>query len=354
MKILVTGTAGFIGFHLVQNLLENGHSILGIDNINNYYDVELKYARLKECGISRQAEQWNTPVQSAAFADYKFIRMNLEDRDLLNQLFETEKFDVVCNLAAQAGVRYSLENPHAYIRSNIVGFMNILEACRHNNIQHLVYASSSSVYGNSEKMPLSVSDSVDNPISLYAATKKSNELMAHTYSHLFNLRTTGLRFFTVYGPWGRPDMAPILFADAITKGRPIKVFNNGNLERDFTYVDDIVEGIVRIIDSTFPGNQKPVTSIQHPTSSIKHPKTPYSIYNIGNGNPVKLMDFIETMEHALHLKAVKEFLPMQPGDVLKTFADVNSLKNDFGYEPNTSLNKGIEEFVKWFKEYYTV
>ena len=346
MKILITGSAGFIGFHLVQNLIKHGHSILGVDNINNYYDVELKYARLKECGILRQAEQWNTPVQSTAFANYKFIRMNLEDRDLINQLFETEKFDVVCNLAAQAGVRYSLENPNAYISSNIVGFMNILEACRYNNIQHLVYASSSSVYGNSEKMPLSVTDSVDNPISLYAATKKSNELMAHTYSHLFNLRTTGLRFFTVYGPWGRPDMAPILFADAITKGKPIKVFNNGNLERDFTYIDDIVEGIIRVIHSNISENQKPGT--------VKHQSIPYSIYNIGNGNPTKLMDFIETMENALNVEAIKEFLPMQPGDVLKTFADVNALKNDFGYAPNTSLKNGIGEFVKWFKEYYKV
>ena len=344
MKILITGAAGFIGFHLVQNLIKQDHSIIGIDNINNYYDVELKYARLKECGILKKAEQWNNPVQSTAFAHYRFIRMNLEDRDLINQLFESERFDVVCNLAAQAGVRYSLENPHAYISSNIAGFMNILEACRYNKIQHLVYASSSSVYGNSEKMPLSVSDSVDNPISLYAATKKSNELMAHTYSHLFKLRTTGLRFFTVYGPWGRPDMAPILFADAITKGKPIKVFNNGNLERDFTYVDDIVEGIVRVIHSTVSGNQKP--------EAVNHQSIPYFIYNIGNGNPVKLMDFIETMENALNTEAIKEFLPMQPGDVLKTFADVNALKNDFGYAPNTSLKKGIGEFVKWFIEYY--
>lgn len=356
MKILITGTAGFIGFHLTKKLLKHGHSVIGIDNINDYYDVELKYARLNECGISRQAEQWNTPVQSSALATYKFVRLNLEDRDLLNQLFETEKFDVVCNLAAQAGVRYSLENPHAYINSNIVGFMNILEACRNNNIQHLVYASSSSVYGNSEKMPLSVTDRVDNPISLYAATKKSNELMAYTYSHLFNISTTGLRFFTVYGPWGRPDMAPILFADSITNDKPIKVFNKGNLERDFTYIDDIVEGIVRVIikDPNVVNNLSNVSPLQSSTHRGEPEGGLYSIYNIGNGNPVKLMDFIETMETAFGKKAIKEFLPMQPGDVFKTFADVQAMKNDFGYEPNISIQKGIAEFVKWFKEYYKV
>jgi len=344
MKILVTGSAGFIGFHLVNKLLQDGNTVVGIDNINDYYDVELKYSRLKQCGISRNAEQWHSPEQSSTFPGYKFIRMNLEDREKLNKLFEIERFDAICNLAAQAGVRYSLENPHAYISSNIVGFMNILEACRYNKIQHLVYASSSSVYGNSDKMPLSVTDAVDNPISLYAATKKSNELMAHTYSHLFNIRTTGLRFFTVYGPWGRPDMAPILFANAISNNIAIKVFNNGNLERDFTYIDDIVEGIVRVIYSTIPGNQQPATGSQQ--------SIPYSIYNIGNGNPVKLLDFIETMEAALGKKAIKDFLPMQPGDVYKTFADINALKNDFGYEPNTSVQKGIGEFVKWFKAYY--
>ncbi len=345
MKILVTGSAGFIGFHLTQKLIHQGNTVVGIDNINDYYDVQLKFDRLAETGISTDALQWNTLNFSSKYPDYSFIRMNLEDRNEINRLFETEKFDAVCNLAAQAGVRYSLENPHAYINSNIVGFMNILEACRHNNIQHLVYASSSSVYGNSDKMPLSVTDPVDNPISLYAATKKSNELMAYTYSHLFNIRTTGLRFFTVYGPWGRPDMAPILFANAITKGKPIKVFNNGNLERDFTYVDDIVEGIIRIIESSAPVNQK-----QGTRNEVQG--TPYSIYNIGNGNPVKLLYFIETMETALGKKAIKEFLPMQPGDVYKTFADVNALKNDFGYEPNTSIQKGIGEFVKWFKGYY--
>jgi UDP-glucuronate 4-epimerase len=344
MKILVTGSAGFIGFHLAQKLLQQSHTVVGIDNINDYYNVQLKFDRLAKTGISNDAENWYSVNNSSVFPNYSFIRMNLEDRDELNKLFEAEKFDVVCNLAAQAGVRYSIENPHAYINSNIVGFMNILEACRHYNTEHLVYASSSSVYGNSDKMPLSVTDTVDNPISLYAATKKSNELMAHTYSHLFNIRTTGLRFFTVYGPWGRPDMAPILFAKSISNNKPIKVFNNGNLERDFTFVNDIVEGIVRVINSTSPVNQQQINDMQ--------PVTPYSIYNIGNGNPVKLLDFIETMENAIGKKAIKEFLPMQPGDVYKTFADVDALKNDFGYEPNTSIENGIGEFAKWFKEYY--
>ena len=283
MKILITGTAGFIGYHLAKKLLKQGNTVMGIDNINDYYDTKLKYARLAETGISQDAEQWHTPIQSENFPNYTFIRMNLEDQAELNRLFKNENFDAVCNLAAQAGVRYSIENPHAYINSNIVGFMNILEACRNNNIQHLVYASSSSVYGNSDKMPLSVNDVVDNPISLYAATKKSNELMAHTYSHLFNLPTTGLRFFTVYGPWGRPDMAPILFADAITKGEPIKVFNNGNLERDFTFIDDIVEGVTRVIENK-KSNLKSKGQLQN---------TPYAIHNIGNGTPEKLMDFIE-------------------------------------------------------------
>ena len=345
MKILITGTAGFIGFHLAKRFLQRGDTVVGIDNINNYYDVELKYARLKECGISRDAEKWNSPQLSSQFLNYTFVRMNLEDKAELDKVCNDHKFDAVCNLAAQAGVRYSIENPQAYINSNIVGFLNILEACRNSQIRHLVYASSSSVYGNSEKMPLSVSDSVDNPISLYAATKKSNELMAHTYSHLFNFKTTGLRFFTVYGPWGRPDMAPILFASAISKGEAIKVFNHGNLERDFTYIDDIIEGIVRVIDATFSGKQNPLSRNQQTG-------TPYSIYNIGNGNPIKLMDFIEALETELKKKAQKEFLPMQPGDVLKTFADIESLKKDFAYSPSTSLKKGIEEFAKWYREYY--
>ncbi len=335
MKILITGTAGFIGFHLAKKLLQRGDTVIGIDNINDYYSTKLKYARLAETGISQSAKQWHTPVKSDKYPNYTFVRMNLEDQTELNTLFATEKFDKVCNLAAQAGVRYSIENPHAYINSNVVGFINILEACRNNNIKYLVYASSSSVYGNSNKMPLSVNDSVDNPISLYAATKKSNELMAHTYSHLFKLPTTGLRFFTVYGPWGRPDMAPILFANAITNGEPIKVFNNGNLQRDFTYIDDIIEGVTRVLDSR----------------KNKLADSPYSIHNIGNGNPEKLMYFIETIENAIGKKAKMQMLPMQPGDVYKTFADVTSLKRDFGYAPNTTLIDGIGEFIKWYKTY---
>lgn len=350
MKILISGTAGFIGFHLARKLLEKGHTIVGIDNINDYYDIKLKYARLKETGISQKAEKWQTPIRSNKYPGYTFIRMNLEDRNELEQLFETEKFDAVCNLAAQAGVRYSIENPRAYIASNIVGFINILEACRHNKIKHLVYASSSSVYGNSNKMPLSVTDTVDNPVSLYAATKKSNELMAHTYSHLYQVPTTGLRFFTVYGPWGRPDMAPILFANAISKGNPIKVFNNGNLERDFTYIDDIIGGITRIIErdpvlvDKISDQEKDVVNNEF--------QTPYSIHNIGNGNPVKLMDFIETIEKAIEKKAIKEMFPMQAGDVYKTFADVSTLKAQYNYSPNTSLKKGIGEFITWYKSFY--
>lgn len=334
MKILVTGSAGFIGFHLVQKLLEKGAEVVGIDNINNYYDTELKFSRLQETGISRQAENWNQPVKSNKNPHYHFIRMNLEDRAEIERLFKTEKFDAVCNLAAQAGVRYSIENPHAYVQSNIVGFLNILEGCRHNNVKHLVYASSSSVYGNNKKMPLSTDDSVDNPISLYAATKKSNELMAYTYSHLYGIPSTGLRFFTVYGPWGRPDMAYFLFTKAILENKPIKIFNRGDLYRDFTYIDDIVDGIEKVIDGV--PSQTP----------------PYKVYNIGNSNPMKLMDFIETIEKAWGKEALKEYHDMQPGDVYKTFADVSELEKDFGYAPDTSLEKGIGNFVEWYSNYY--
>lgn len=334
MKILVTGAAGFIGFHLVYKLIMNGFDVVGIDNINDYYSPELKYARLCESGISARAENWHEKITSEKYPGYSFVRMNLEDETALNQLFQDEKFDFVCNLAAQAGVRYSIENPKAYIQSNVAGFLNILEACRHHQIKHLVYASSSSVYGNSKKMPLSTSDAVDNPISLYAATKKSNELMAHTYSHLYGIPTTGLRFFTVYGPWGRPDMAYFLFTKSIVNQQPIKVFNQGDLYRDFTYIDDIVEGIEKILPAA-PENTPP-----------------YKIYNIGNSSPVKLMDFIETIEKALGQAAVKEYQEMQPGDVYKTFADVSDLETNFGYSPNTPLEKGIGEFVNWFRAYY--
>lgn len=343
MKVLITGTAGFIGFHLASKLVEQGMEVIGIDNINNYYSTNLKYARLAEAGISSQAELWHKKITSSKNSNYSFIRMNLEDKEKLNQLFEAEKFDGVVNLAAQAGVRYSIENPQAYIDSNIVGFMNILEACRHNKIKHLVYASSSSVYGNSDKMPLSVSDSVDNPISLYAATKKSNELMAHTYSHLFGIPTTGLRFFTVYGPWGRPDMAYFSFTKNILAGKPIKVFNQGDLYRDFTYIDDIIEGIIKIL-------QKPPTK-SSPLGGDRG-GCPYKVHNIGNSSPVKLLDFIETIENALGQKAKKEFLPMQPGDVYKTFANVSELVKDFNYSPTTTLKKGLGEFVEWYNSFY--
>lgn len=372
MKILITGTAGFIGFHLAKKLLERGDTVVGIDCINNYYDVNLKYARLAETGISREAENWLTPVQSTSYPNYRFVRMKLEDGEALNRLFGEEKFDAVCNLAAQAGVRYSLENPHAYVNSNLVGFINILEACRHNNIKHLAYASSSSVYGNNTKMPLSTADNVDHPISLYAATKKSNELMAHTYSHLFGLPTTGLRFFTVYGPWGRPDMALFLFTKAILAGEPIKVFNHGNMVRDFTYIDDIVEGVVRVIDSppgshpersrrvserkldarvpeggTTEGTPSPQLEAQSP-----QPKAPYKIYNIGNSSPVQLMEFIRAIETHLGKKAIQELLPIQPGDVPRTEADVSDLVENLDYRPNTPVEKGIGEFIKWYKSYF--
>jgi UDP-glucuronate 4-epimerase len=336
MKVLVTGSAGFIGFHLVQKLLQSENTVVGIDNINDYYSPELKFARLQQSGISQDASVWNKKIVSRTNSSYAFLRMNLEDEEAINHLFEAEKFDVVCNLAAQAGVRYSIENPKAYIQSNIVGFSNILEACRHSDVKHLVYASSSSVYGNSKKMPLSTSDSVDNPVSLYAATKKSNELMAYTYSHLYSIPTTGLRFFTVYGPWGRPDMAYFSFTKAILENKPIKIFNHGDLYRDFTYIDDIVEGIVKIL-LKMPEN-----------------KPPYAVYNIGNSSPVKLMDFIETIEKALGKKAIKEFCAMQPGDVYKTYADVSELEKNFGYAPNTLLERGIKEFVQWYQSYFRI
>ena len=348
MKILITGTAGFIGFHLAKRLLERGDEVVGIDNINDYYDVNLKYARLAETGISREAEKWHTPVQSTKYPSYMFVRMNLEDRDALTALFEKEKFDNVCNLAAQAGVRYSLENPYTYIESNIVGFVNILEACRHYNIRHLVYASSSSVYGNNTKMPLSTSDNVDHPISLYAATKKSNELMAYTYSHLFGIPTTGLRFFTVYGPWGRPDMALFLFTKAIINDESVKIFNYGNMTRDFTYIDDIIEGVVRVID------KPPLTSAHTKPDPSSSNIAPYKIYNIGNSNPVKLMDYIEYLEKLLGKKANKEFLPIQPGDVPNTYADVSDLVRDIGYKPATKVDDGMREFIQWYKEFYGV
>jgi UDP-glucuronate 4-epimerase len=342
MKILVTGAAGFIGFHVSQLLVKKGHQVIGLDNINDYYDVNLKFARLQELGIPKgQAEKFGQISASLTHKNsFKFIRLNLEDRESLPKLFKNEEFEIVCNLAAQAGVRYSLENPETYIDGNIVGFLNVLECCRHNSIKHLVYASSSSVYGLNKKVPFETTDNVDHPISLYAATKKSNELMAHTYSHLYGFATTGLRFFTVYGPWGRPDMAMFLFTDAIIKGEPIKVFNDGKMERDFTFIDDITEGVVRIIE-------------KETISRINNGQN-YKIYNIGNNNSVNLLDFISAIEKKLEIKAKRELLPMQPGDVEKTWANVDELIRDYSYQPNTSITKGVGTFINWFKRYYNI
>lgn len=350
MKILVTGTAGFIGSFLALRLLERGDEVIGLDCINDYYDVKIKYGRLKNAGISQEKISYNTLIQSEKYPNYRFINLKLEDRENLFALFKNEKFDKVCNLAAQAGVRYSLVNPYAYIDSNIVGFVNILEACRHHNIKHLAYASSSSVYGLNEGMPFSTSDNVDHPISLYAASKKSNELMAHTYSYLFNLPTTGLRFFTVYGPWGRPDMALFLFTKAILEDKAIDVFNNGEMLRDFTYIDDIVEGVVRVIDNIPTPNPQWNGKNPDPHSS----KAPYKIYNIGNNNPVKLMDFIEAIEKEVGKTAQKNMLPLQPGDVPATYANVNDLVSELNYKPNTSIQIGIKNFVKWYREFFAI
>ena len=332
-KILVTGAAGFIGFSLSKRLLEQGHEVVGLDNLNDYYDINLKLSRLKQITMQE---------------NFKPVRLDLADRDGMARLFKEEKFDAVVNLAAQAGVRYSLINPHAYVDTNLVGFVNILEGCRHNNIKHLVFASSSSVYGANTKMPFSVHHNVDHPVSLYAATKKANELMAHTYASLYKLPSTGLRFFTVYGPWGRPDMALFLFTKAIIEGKPIDVFNYGKMQRDFTYIDDIVEGVVRVIDR-IPG-PNPEWSGNSPDPSTSH--APYKLYNIGNNNPVELMQFIEVLEDCLGKKAEKNLLPIQAGDVPATYADVDDLIKDVGFKPSTSIEEGIKKFVAWYKEYY--
>lgn len=347
MKILVTGTAGFIGFHLTKKLLERGDSVIGLDNINDYYDVNLKYARLEELGIHQEDIQEDRLTVSST-TKLKFIKTDLVNKETIDKLFENEKFDAVCNLAAQAGVRYSLENPHAYIDSNVVGFMNILEACRHNDVNNLCYASSSSVYGLNKSQPFKTTDHTDHPVSLYAATKKSSEMMAHTYAHLYNISTTGLRFFTVYGPWGRPDMAPFLFTDAILNNRAIKVFNHGNMSRDFTYIDDIVDGIIKVIDNPAQPNKNWNANTPEPNSS----SAPYKIYNIGNNAPVNLMEFISEIESALGMVAEKNFMEMQPGDVASTYADTSGLMNDFDYKPFTPLAKGVSEFVTWFKTFY--
>ena len=348
MKILISGTAGFIGFHLANRLIARGDYVVGLDSINDYYDTGLKYARLEYAGIPREEIEYGKLVNSRKHPNYRFIQLNLEDREALHQLFAQEKFDAVVNLAAQAGVRYSLINPQAYLDSNITGFLNILEGCRHHGVKHLAYASSSSVYGLNEKMPFSTHDNVDHPISLYAASKKSNELMAHTYSHLFGLPTTGLRFFTVYGPWGRPDMALFLFTKAILANKPIQVFNEGRMIRDFTYIDDIVEGIVRVIDNPPAGN--PDWSGLQPDPATS--RAPYKLYNIGNQNPVSLLDFIRAIEDKLGRRAVMELLPMQPGDVAATSADVSDLANDLGYHPATPVKTGIDRFLEWYLEYY--
>ncbi|MDD2548684.1 MAG: NAD-dependent epimerase [Bacteroidales bacterium] len=348
MKILVTGTAGFIGFHLAQKLIARGDEVVGIDSINDYYDINLKYSRLEVTGINREHISYGKPASSSKHSNYTFINLKLEDRVGINKLFADFKFDRVCNLAAQAGVRYSLENPMAYADSNIVGFVNILEACRYNDIEHLVYASSSSVYGLNETMPFSTHHNVDHPISLYAASKKSNELMAHTYSYLFKLPTTGLRFFTVYGPWGRPDMALFLFTKAILAGEPIDVFNNGNMQRDFTYIDDIVEGVMRVIDNPPKADSSWSGKKPNPSSSV----APYKIFNIGNSNPVKLMDFIRAIESALNQKAEINYMPLQPGDVPSTWADVDDLWGSLGFRPATSVKEGVANFVAWYKQFY--
>lgn len=338
MKVLVTGAAGFIGSHVAIKLLNRGDELVGLDNLNDYYEVSLKEARLNQIKKSVNA------------GNFRFVKLSVEDRDGVEKLFRENNFDKVVHLAAQAGVRYSLENPHAYIDSNIVGFTNILEGCRHNQVKHLVYASSSSVYGANESMPFSVHDNVDHPLSLYAASKKANELMAHTYSNLYKLPTTGLRFFTVYGPWGRPDMALFLFTKAILEDKPIDVFNHGKHKRDFTYIDDIVEGVIRTLDNTAKVNGDWTGSSPDPATS----KAPYRLYNIGSNNPVELLRYIEIIEEKLEKKATKNMLPLQPGDVPATFADVKDLINDVAYKPETPIEEGIGKFIDWYREYYQV
>lgn len=335
MKILITGAAGFIGFHLSKKLLDNSYRVIGIDNLNDYYDPNLKQSRLEVL------EKYN---------NFIFCKVDLKDKDAVDKVFETYKPTHVINLAAQAGVRYSIENPYAYVDSNMIGFVNILEACRNYTVEHLLYASSSSVYGSNKVAPFSTNHNVDHPVSLYAATKKSNELMAHTYSHLYGIPTTGLRFFTVYGPWGRPDMAYFSFAKNILVGKPIKVFNHGRMERDFTYIDDIVEGIVKLIDKIPTANKDWDESKDDLSTSF----APYKIYNIGNNNPVPLMRFVNALESALGMEAKKVYMDMQPGDVLRTYADVSDLERDINFKPSTNIEEGLKKFVDWYKEYYKV
>ena len=333
MKLLITGTAGFVGFHLAERLAY-GHKIVGIDNINDYYETDLKYGRLEASGFKKEQVKTNEPVQSETKPDYRFIKADLADKDTLFRLFEKERFDLVIHLAAQAGVRYSIDHPDAYLQSNLVGFHNIVEACRHHNVERLIYASSSSVYGNTKETPFREHHPVDYPVSLYAATKKSNELVAHVYAHLYGIKMTGLRFFTVYGEWGRPDMAYFKFVRKILNGEPIEVYNNGHLERDFTYIDDIIDGMQRMVEN--PGDEA------------------YKIYNIGNSKPINLLDFIETIETELGRKAEKIMKPMQPGDVYITYADTSRLEQDYGYKPSTDFRDGVRKFIEWYKSYYEV
>lgn len=340
MKVLVTGAAGFIGSKLMYELAQRGDFVVGIDSINDYYDVRFKYGRLVQYGFdTSEVEVWGKVVKNKLFDTCCFIRMDISDKVAIETLFKEYNFDKVVNLAAQAGVRYSITNPYAYLQSNLTGFLNILEACRHNHVKHLVFASSSSVYGLNEKVPYSEDDKVDTPVSLYAATKKSNELMAHSYSKLYGISVSGLRYFTVYGPWGRPDMAPMLFADAISQGKPLKVFNNGDMIRDFTYIDDIVEGTIRVLDEDIQMNAC--------KSGVL-----YKIYNIGCSNPVRLMDFIAEIEKSLGKKAEKIFLPMQPGDVYQTNADTTRLERELNYKPRISLHEGVESFIEWYKKFF--
>ena len=336
MKILVTGAAGFIGATTVKELLKRGHQVVGTDNINSYYDTALKYARLAEAGISQADIREKTPVRNTTHPDYSFVKIDLTDRISMDALFESEHFDAVINLAGQAGVRYSIENPFAYVESNILGFLNILENCRRHPVKHLIYASSSSIYGMSDHIPYAEDDRTDSPVSLYAATKKSNELMAYSYSHLYGIPATGVRLFTVYGPWGRPDMAPFLFLRSILDGKPIRVFNHGNMMRDFTYIDDIVDGLLRILDCP-------------PASAV-----PHTVYNIGHSEPVKLTDFISTIERVAGRKAILHMEEMQPGDVYCTYADTSRLQNATGYHPSVSVEEGITRFYQWYRDFYNV
>lgn len=346
---IVTGAAGFIGFHLCKRLLDNGDRVVGIDSINDYYDPRLKYARLEQLGILGTHVEYGKPIKSSQYHGFTFFRQNLEDAPLLSGLVSETQPDCFINLAAQAGVRYSIDHPFDYAQSNLVGFLSVLEACRHNKVSHLVYASSSSVYGMNSKVPFNEHDPVDHPASLYAATKRSNELMAHTYSHLYGLPTTGLRFFTVYGPWGRPDMAYFKFARAIMKGDPIEVYNNGDMYRDFTYIDDIIEGMLCVIKK--PAQTAADCNLLKTDAASS--STPYTIYNIGNNKPESLSDFIALLEQALGKKAEKRYLPMQPGDVYRTAADITAIAQDFDWRPRTSIETGLKHFAKWFVSYYT-